>query len=107
MVCRIYLRNNKEKARKKRPKLFRVAHVLHFFALTIYKLLVSAYGFCRRDVNKKYKTAGESVDLVEVLHGFFSLKIRYFSHYFVWEVTFEAKYLFGKSLYSCVSIWLC
>ena len=52
---------------KKRPKLFRVAHVLHFFALTKYKLLVSTYGFCRRDVNKKYKTAGDSVDLVEVL----------------------------------------
>ena len=67
MVCRIYLRNNKEKARKKRPKLFRVTHVLHSFALTIYKLLVSAYVFCRRDVNKKYKTAGDSVDLVEVL----------------------------------------
>ena len=28
---------------------------------------MSAYGFCRRDVNKKYKTAGDSVDLVEVL----------------------------------------
>ena len=39
--------------------------------------------------------------------GFFALKIGYFSHYFVWEVTFEAKYLFGKSLYSCVSIWPC
>ena len=39
--------------------------------------------------------------------GFFALKIGYFSHYFVWEVTFEAKFLFGKSLYSCVSVWLC
>ena len=28
---------------------------------------MSAYGFCRRDVNKKYKTAGDAVDLVEVL----------------------------------------
>ena len=34
---------------------------------TFYKLLVSACGFCRRDVNKKYKTAGDSVDVVEVL----------------------------------------
>ena len=58
-----------------------------------------------RDVNKKYKTAGDSVDLVKF--WLFALKIGYFSHYFVWEVTFEAKYLFGKSLYSCVSIWLC
>ena len=28
--------------------------------------------------------------------GFFALRIGYFSHYFVWEVTFEAKYLLGK-----------
>ena len=63
-----------------------------------------ASGFCRREVNKKCKPSADFVVLVE---GFYALKIGHFSHFFLWEVTFEAKYLFGKSLYSCVSIWIC
>ena len=90
---------------ERRPKLFRVAHVFHVFALTIYKLFVSGYGFCRRDVNKKYKTTADLVVLVEVL--VFWLWKSATCHFFVWEVTFEAKYLFAKSLYSCVRICIC
>ena len=41
------------KTKKKWPKLFRVAHDFQVFALTLYYLLVSAYGFWRRNVNKK------------------------------------------------------
>ena len=71
-VCEVLLwkklipSRQRTKQRKKRPTLFRVAHS-HVFALTVQKLLVSAYGCCRRDVKEKYKTTTDFVVLVEVL----------------------------------------
>lgn len=55
------------KRKKRQPKLFRVAHVFQIFTLTIWESLVSAYRYCRRDVDKKNKTTADFVDLIEVL----------------------------------------
>ena len=61
--------------------------------------------FCRRNVNKKYKTTADFVVLVEVLAFTLWKLVTSLHSLFWWEVTFEAKYLFGKSLQSCVSMW--
>ena len=60
--------------------MFRVAHVLHFFSLTVQKLLVSAYGFCRPLTKQILFSAGLSL----TFRGYEGAVLCILSYYFLW-----------------------